>query len=111
MAAFNAIGMTPLVKSAKDHVIEAAKNPKRPDGMSDKDFAAQPSVFFGPDFMPIELQSYDYVKVLAYDPAASKGLDILNQWVQKAVTGSVEVSAALEGAEKDMKTQIGNPFQ
>ena len=111
LAAFAAIGMTPLMKSAQAQVIDAAKNPKRPADMSDKDFAAQPSVFFGPDFMPVELQSYDYVKVLDYDPAASKGLDILNQWVQKAVSGSVDVKAALEGAQSDMKAQIGNPYQ
>lgn len=111
LAAFNAIGMTPLVKSAKDQVIAAAKSPKKPDGMSDKDFAAQPSVFFGPDFMPLELQSYDYVKVLDYDPTASKGLDILVQWVNKAMSGAVDVSTALSSAESDMKSQIGNPYQ
>ncbi len=111
LAAFAATGVTPLVKSARDQVVEAAKNPKRPTGMADKDFAAQPSVFFGPDFMPLELQSYDYVKVLDYDPAASKGLDILNQWVGKVMSGSADVKAALSGAEADMKSQIGNPYQ
>jgi ABC-type glycerol-3-phosphate transport system substrate-binding protein len=110
MVAYNTLGTTPLVKSAKDDFLAANQKPVKPDGMSDADFAAQPSVFFGPDLAATELASYDYVKVLQYDPAASKGLDIINQWLQKYVTGTNDLDSALSGAEGDMQSQIGNPY-
>lgn len=110
MVPFDAIGLTPLLKSLKDDLLAKVKTPVRPAGMSDKDFAAQPSVYFGSDLTALELQSYDYVKVLSYDPAASKGLDILVPWVQKFMSGSIDLNGALSGAEGDMKSQIGNPY-
>jgi len=110
MVPYNAIGLTPMLKSLKDDLLAGAKNPVRPSGMSDSDFAAQPNVFFGPDLIALELQSYDYVKVLNYDPAASKGLDILTQWLNKFMSGSVDVNGALSGAASDMESQIGNPY-
>lgn len=110
IAAFNAIGMTPLIKSARDEFLEKSRNPVKPEGMSDADFALQPGNYFGPTFAETELGSYDYVKVLQYDPAASKGLDIINQWLQKHVDGSTSLDAALASAQADMESQIGNPF-
>jgi hypothetical protein len=47
--------------------------------------------------------------VLKYDPAASKGLDIINQWLQKYLAGT-DLDTALKSAQSDMETQIGNPF-
>ncbi len=111
LVAYNTLGTTPLVKSAKDDFLAANQKPVKPADMSDADFASQPSVFFGPDLAATELQSYDFVKVLQYDPAASKGLDIMNQWLQKHVSGSSELDAALSGAESDMQAQIGNPYE
>ncbi len=109
MVPYNTLGLTPMLKSLKDDLLAKAKNPEK--GMlSDKDYAALPSVFFGPDYMALELQSYDYVKVLNYDPAASKGLDILTQWLNKYMAGGVDLNGALSGAEDDMKSQIGNPY-
>lgn len=110
LAVYNARGVTPLIKSAKEDFLALSEKPQRPAGMSDADFALQPSNYFGPTFAKTELDSYDYVKVLQYDPAASKGLDIANQWLQKYVTGAADLDGALSSAQADMESQIGNPF-
>lgn len=109
LAAYRALGVTPLIKSAREDFLAIAEKPVKPEGMSDADFAAQPGNYFGPTFAKTELESYDYVKVLNYDPAASKGLDIITQWLQKAMTGT-SVGEALSSAQADMESQIGNPF-
>ncbi len=104
-----ALGQTPLIKSAKDEFLARAANPVKPDGMSDKDFALNPDNYFGSTLAPTEIGSFDYATVLQYDPAASKGLDIISQWLQKAV-GGMDVDQALQSAQADMESQIGNPF-
>ena len=109
LAAFTALGTTPLIKSAKDDFLARAAKPTKPAGMSDTDFALQPANYFGPTFARTEIGSYDYVKVLKYDPAASKGLDIINQWLQKYLAGT-DLDTALKSAQSDMESQIGNPF-
>lgn len=104
-----ALGQTPLIKSAREDFLARAAAPARPDGMSDADFALKPDVYFGKDLAPTEVGSFDYATVLQYDPAASKGLDIVSQWVQKAI-GGMDIDAALQSAQADMESQIGNPF-
>jgi hypothetical protein len=98
LAAYNAI------------VLALSEKPQKPEGMSDADFALQPGNYFGPAFARTELESYDYVKVLQYDPSASKGLDIAVQWLQKHASGAVDIDTALSSAQADMESQIGNPF-
>ena len=98
-----------FIKSAKDEFLAKSQKPIKPDGMSDKDFALLPANYFGPSFAETELGSYDYVKVLQYDPAASKGLEIINQWLQKSL-GGTDIATALSSAQSDMESQIGNPF-
>jgi hypothetical protein len=78
--------------------------------MSDEDWAAQPAVFFGPEYQELEFQSYDYVKVFPYDPQASKEFEILGQWKDKLVAGEVDVETALANAQTDMEAQVGNPY-
>lgn len=111
MAIFNATGTTPLLKSAKNDFLAAVRAAKRPAGMSAADWAAQPVVFFGPDFYDVELKSYDYVKVLPYDPQATKEVTILGAWLDKYLAGKNDLTGALKGAEGDMKSQIGNPYK
>jgi ABC-type glycerol-3-phosphate transport system substrate-binding protein len=111
MTAYKGFGTTPMIKSAKDEFLELSKSPVRPDGMSDADFALLPGNYFGPEVAIRELESYEYVKVLQYDPQASKGLDIMNQWLRKFVNGEADLQAALGSAQSDMEMQIGNPFE
>jgi hypothetical protein len=99
-----------LTKSAKPDVLDYVKNAKKPADMKDADWAAQAQNFFGKDFPEIEFNSYDSVKVFPYDPSASKEFDILNQWLQKYLSGDTPLDQALAKAQSDMEGQIGNPY-
>ena len=109
-AVFQDTGVTPLIRTAKDEFLAAMAKPQRPAGMSDRDFALQPANYFGPKLAEAELASYDRVKVLGYDPAASRGLDIINQWLRKYMADDVDLDTALSSANADMEAQIGNPY-
>jgi ABC-type glycerol-3-phosphate transport system substrate-binding protein len=110
IAAYEATGMTPLMKSAHDEFLEKAANPERTEGMSDEDWAAHPANFFGPGYFEAELASYDYVKVFPYDPSAAAEIDILRNWLIRYMADEVELEDALAGAQADMESQIGNPY-
>lgn len=110
LVTYNAFGTTPLLKSAKDEFLSLNQKPVKPTGMSDSDFALLPANYFGPDLATTELQSYDYIKIVAYDPAASKGFDIMMGWIHSYLTGSADLDTALHSAQADMESQIGNPF-
>jgi ABC-type glycerol-3-phosphate transport system substrate-binding protein len=111
LAVYAATGTTPLLKSAREDFLAAAQSAEKPAGMSDADWAAQPANFFGPDYFDVELSSYDYVKVLAYDPSAAEEIPILLDWVIKLLADEVDVPGALAGAQGDMESQIGNPYE
>jgi ABC-type glycerol-3-phosphate transport system substrate-binding protein len=111
LAVYGTTGTTPLLKSAKDDFLAAVSNTTKPAGMSDADWAAQPANFFGPDFFDVELASYDYVKILPYDPSAAQEVPILVDWLTKFLAGDVDLEAALKGAQSDMESQIGNPYE
>jgi len=111
LAVYKAVGNTPAVKSARDDFLSMAKNPQRPEGMSDDVWAVQPANFFGPDYFELELKSYDYLKVFNFDPSATKEKPILDQWLNKVLTGAASISEALANAQKDMESQIGNPYK
>ncbi len=111
MACFKAVGMTPLMKSAKDELMAAVRSAEKPADMSDEDWATQPTVFFGAEYQELELKSYDYVKVFPYDPSATKEIGILVQWLNKYMANEVELADALAGAQADMESQIGNPYE
>lgn len=111
LACYEVTGMTPLMQSARDTLMEAAANLEKPDGMSDEDWNTQPNVFFGSEYQAIELDSYNYVKVFPYDPSATKEIDILHQWLIKFLANEATLVQALDGAQADMEGQIGNPYQ
>lgn len=111
MLVYQSYGATPLLKSAKDEFLDAVRNPQKLPGMSDEDFAKQPGVFFGPDFLETELESYDYVKIPDFDPASSKGVTIVSSWLQKYLAGGTDLNGALSGAQGDLQSQIGNPYE
>jgi ABC-type glycerol-3-phosphate transport system substrate-binding protein len=110
MLVYQSYGATPLLKSAKDDFLAAVKNPQKPADMSDADFAKQPGVFFGADFLETELKSYDYVRIPDFDPASSKGLALVSSWLQKYLAGGVDLQGALSGAQSYLESQIGNPY-
>ena len=110
MASFESEGLTPLMKSVQEKTLEAHRNPKRTEGMSDEAWAAHPSNYFGPEALEIELQGYDLVRVFPYDPSNLKEFAILRDWLIKFLADEVGLDEALKRAREDMEGQIGNPY-
>lgn len=111
LAVFNATGVPPILKSTQAQVLSAINSQKKPDSMSQDDWLALPQNFFGQDYYATEFASYDLVRKFNYDPAALKEFTILEQWGDKIMQGDATVAAALAGAQNDMQSQIGNPYQ
>jgi multiple sugar transport system substrate-binding protein len=111
LAVFQGVGTPPLLKSAKDAFLASVRNTTKPDSVSDADWAAQPANYFGPEFFDVELASYDYLKILPYDPSAVEEVTILVDWLTKFLAGDADLESALKGAQDDMESQIGNPYE
>jgi ABC-type glycerol-3-phosphate transport system substrate-binding protein len=103
--------ITPLLKSAQPAVLDFFQNGTKPANVTDASWALQPQNFFGKDFQQIEFTSYDSVKVLDYDPSATKEITILLQALENILGGKADVGSALAQAQSDMQSQIGNPYQ
>ena len=111
LAAFGATGRATLTKSTQPALLDALSNTKKSASMSDKDWQELPQNFFGKDYYSTEFGTYDLAKTFGYDPKAVKEFTILQQWADKMLQGKASVEAALSGAQHDMQTQIGNPYQ
>lgn len=111
LAVYEDTGLTPLVKSVRDEYLNLARNQKRPEGMSDEKWNAMPAVYFGAEVYEVELESFKYLRAFAMDPSAAKEKKILDQWLNKYLTDQASLSEALQGAEKDMQSQIGDPYK
>jgi multiple sugar transport system substrate-binding protein len=110
LAIYETTGTTPLLRSAKDDFMALVRDAQKPADMSDADWALQPVNFFGPEFFDRELESYDYVKILPYDPSATAEFPILLDWLNKFLAGDTDLDGALQSAQDDMESQIGNPY-
>lgn len=111
LASFNAVGVSPLLKSVQSTVLDSINTSKQPASMSSEDWQTLPQNFFGKSYYPTLFASYDLAKAFSYDPAALKEFTIFEQWGNKVVQDKATVDAALTGAQHDMQTQIGNPYQ
>ena len=75
--------------------------------MSDRlDLGRAAGRFPGPHDFDVELSSYDYVKVLAYDPSAAEEYPI-RHWVIELLADEVDAAGHC-GAQGDMELKIGN---
>ena len=111
LAVYGTTGTTPLLKSAKDDFLAAVRGATKPADMSEADWAIQPANYFGPEYFDVELASYDYVKILPYDPSAAEEIPILLDWLIKFLAGDADLESALKSAQDDMESQIGNPYE
>jgi multiple sugar transport system substrate-binding protein len=111
LAIFKALGYTPLVKSARDEYLNWGRTQTKPEGMSDDEWAIMPYVYFGPEIQEAELESFEYLRAFQMDPSAVKEKSILDQWLNRYLTDQVSLDEALQNAEKDMQSQIGDPFE
>jgi len=111
LAAFNANGVLPVIKSTQSAVLASLGSAKKPSSMSETDWKELPQNYFGVEYMQNKLTAQDKVKVFGFDPKALVDWEtIMVDWMEKALEGKVTVANALAGMQKDMETQIGNPW-
>ena len=111
VAYFESTGVIPVTVSGLEAIAERAANPVQPEGMSDEDWARNRLNFWGEDLVSAMAESYEVFQIYPYDPAASTELEILRQHMESLLAGRHEtVEDALEAAQSDMESQIGNPY-
>ncbi|MEQ8675486.1 MAG: extracellular solute-binding protein [Aggregatilineales bacterium] len=109
---FEGTGVIPVTRSGLDELSARAENPVQPEGMSDEDWARNQLNFWGTDLIDAMAASYDVFQIFPYDPAASTELEILRQHMESLLAGRHEtVQDALDAAQADMESQIGNPYE
>ncbi len=69
-----------------------------------------PNKYFGATMAPVDYKAMNLIKVYPYTPAASQEIKIVVQYLDEYLAGKATVTEALQKAEKDLKNQIGNPF-
>ena len=112
LAAFGANGVLPILKSVEPGVLSSLSSAKKPSSMSQTDWEELPQNYFGgASYIKSKLAAQDRVKVFGFDPKALVDWNtIMVNWMEKVLEGKVSVSAALAGMQKDMKTEVGNPW-
>lgn len=71
----------------------------------------QPHPYFGETLPKVEAQTLEKVKVFPYTPSSSLEFTIVNGYLAKYISGELALDDALKRAQKDLETQIGNPFK
>ena len=66
--------------------------------------------FFGDVFWQAEMDSMDLFKMWDYTPAASMEFDIIKSYMVRYLSGELSLDDALNRAQRDCTTQIGNPL-
>jgi len=110
-AEFAVVPLAPVIKSGVEEVRGYIKNYTRPSDMSDETWATTPINYYGKDFMEPVFESMDVFRVPPFDPSAQAELAIIRQHAEAYLAGTEDIDQALSGAQKDMETQIGNPYQ
>jgi multiple sugar transport system substrate-binding protein len=108
---FRSTGVVPISTSGLAEVASLSANPTKPEGMSDEDWAVDPINFWGPLLPEYMAKSYEAFRIFPYDPAATAELDILRQHTEAYIAGNESLEKALAGAQDDMESQIGNPYE
>ena len=108
---FYSAGVVPITKSGIAELTPRAENPPKPEGLSDEAWALDPIHFWGATLPEYMEKSYKGFQIFTYDPAASAELDILRQHAEAYLAGEVSPEEALQDAQSDMESQIGNPYE
>jgi ABC-type glycerol-3-phosphate transport system substrate-binding protein len=94
LALHKELTLTPVLKSAiSDPVVQ------------------QPDSFFGESLPQAESEALANLKVFPFDPSSDLEFKILNQYLTKHVQDGEDLEKALQNAQADMESQIGNPYQ
>jgi ABC-type glycerol-3-phosphate transport system substrate-binding protein len=69
-----------------------------------------PHPFFGDRLVPMTQAALDTFAVFPYTPTFSTQQNIITQYLDDYIAGNLTIDEALQGAEADMKNQIGNAW-
>jgi ABC-type glycerol-3-phosphate transport system substrate-binding protein len=111
VAWWQATGLAPLTKSGQDALKKMIPTMQKPAGMTDADWGVAPINYYGKDFMDTIFESMQHVKVFPYDMSYAAEQPILAQHTEAYLSGKETLQKALEGAQADMESQIGNPYK
>jgi len=112
MAFFKANGTIPLLRSMKSEVLSYFKTATKPASMSATTWGELPQNYLGQAYYEKEFDAYDYVKIFGFSPASIEIWGtILEEWMDKSMSGTLSPAAALAGMQHACETQIGNPYK
>ena len=73
-------------------------------------FADQANGYFGTTFVDAQKSAVDKFAIFNYSPNASSEQTIVCEYFTKAVNGQMSIDEALNAAQADLQTTIGNAF-
>lgn len=68
-----------------------------------------PDIYWG-DYMPELMKSVEKLSVFDFSPAYTAEINIVLEYFNKYVNGELTLDEALDGAQDDLVSQIGNPY-
>ena len=77
--------------------------------LADNEELNAPDIYWG-DYMPEMLKSVEKISVFNFSPAYSAEIGIVLEYFDKYVNGELTLDEALDGAQNDLDSQIGNPY-
>lgn len=99
-------GSGSVLKSTQSRIISDAKKNESGTGA-----LATNLKFFGPNYLTQQFDSYDNSRAFGYDPQATKEWNnILPNWLNKTMAGSESIDQVLAGLQRDLTSQVGNPY-
>jgi ABC-type glycerol-3-phosphate transport system substrate-binding protein len=108
---YKLIGFLPMIASAKDLVKQEATKNERPAGTTDEQWKMAPVNYFGLEYLDMLFKSQEVVRIFSYDMAYGNEMNILGQYCDQYVEGTLTLPEALKAAESEMKTQIVDPYK
>lgn len=70
----------------------------------------EPNTFFGESLYQAQIKALDELKIFNYSPKANAEATIVTEYFIKAIYGEMTIDEALDGAQKDLETMIGNAY-
>jgi ABC-type glycerol-3-phosphate transport system substrate-binding protein len=71
----------------------------------------EPNAFFGASLLEAQIAGLDELMVFNYSPNAAAEIDIINEYLIKAIYGEMSIDEALNAAQNDLELLIGNAFR
>jgi ABC-type glycerol-3-phosphate transport system substrate-binding protein len=111
LGAFGATGFPPMLKTVEPQVLAGIKAAKKPASVTETAWLEYPQNYLPSNYYATEFGAYDFVTVFGFDPSSLKEVFTIAQpWFDKVTASSMSISSILEGMQKDMESQIGNPY-